>query len=95
MCNPAALPRQEQQVLERMAQGLTNKSIGRQLGLAENTIKTYAQRLYRTLGATDRAHAVAIAYQRGHLRLPTPCPTCAAILAAVDGLRDLTAREAR
>lgn len=64
----AGLTDREHQVLQRMALGKTNGDIGRELHLSEDTVKTHARRLFRTLGARDRANAVAIGYQRGILR---------------------------
>jgi DNA-binding CsgD family transcriptional regulator len=55
---PNLSPRQ-QQVLELMAEGLTNSEIGEQLGVTERTVKAYAQELYDKLGARNRAGAVA------------------------------------
>jgi ATP/maltotriose-dependent transcriptional regulator MalT len=51
-----------------MARGYTNAQIGRELHLVEETVKTYAQRLLKHLGAANRAHAVAIGYETGLLR---------------------------
>jgi DNA-binding NarL/FixJ family response regulator len=87
------LPHRQQQVLELVAKGLTSAAIGGVLHLTEATVKQYLRRLYRTLGAADRAHAVALGYQRGHLRLPaSPCPPNPS---ALDCLRRLAAREAQ
>jgi DNA-binding CsgD family transcriptional regulator len=61
------LGEREMQVLTGIAQGMSNAEIGRIHYLGENTIKTYCRRLFHKLGARDRAHAVAIAYQRGIL----------------------------
>lgn len=58
----------EQQVLEGITRGLSNAEIGRELFLAEDTVKTHARRLYRKLGATDRAGAVANGFRWGLLR---------------------------
>jgi pSer/pThr/pTyr-binding forkhead associated (FHA) protein len=63
---PSLSPRQ-QQVLEAMAEGLTNKEIGEQLGVTERTIKAYAQELYDKLNARNRAGAVAEGMKRGLL----------------------------
>lgn len=57
----------EQQVLAGMAQGLTNPEIGAQLFLGEQTIKTYVRRLFATLGARNRHHAVSLGYLYGLL----------------------------
>ena len=56
---PRLSPRQ-QQVLELMAEGMTNSQIGEQLGITERTVKAYAQELYDKLGARNRAGAVAL-----------------------------------
>lgn len=61
------LTEREMQLLAGMSIGMTNGEIGRQLDIAEDTVKSHARRLFRKLGARDRAHAVAIGYQRGHL----------------------------
>lgn len=63
-----ALSRREIQTLVGMARGMTNAQIGRELHLVEETVKTYAQRLLKHLGAENRAHAVAIGYETGLLR---------------------------
>jgi DNA-binding NarL/FixJ family response regulator len=69
---PAAAPLQlatrELEVLRGMADGLPNKEIGKGLYIAEDTVKTHARRLFRKLGARDRAHAVATAFRLGLLR---------------------------
>ncbi len=63
---PHLSPRQ-QQVLELMAQGMTNSEIGDQLGVTERTVKAYAQELYDKLGVRNRAGAVAEAAKLGLL----------------------------
>ncbi len=57
----------ELQVLVGMAGGSSNAQIGRELHLSEDTVKTYARRLYASLGVRDRAHAVARGFQQGIL----------------------------
>ncbi|MCZ2823674.1 MULTISPECIES: response regulator transcription factor [unclassified Modestobacter] len=61
----AALSGREMQVLTGMSQGKSNAQIGRELYLSEDTIKTHARRLFRKLGAKDRAEAVATGFRRG------------------------------
>jgi DNA-binding NarL/FixJ family response regulator len=51
------LTERERQVLDGMAAGKSNGEIGRQLYLSEDTVKTHARRLFRKLGAADRAQA--------------------------------------
>ena len=59
------LTERELQVLTGMSQGKSNAQIGRELYLSEDTIKTHARRLFRKLGAKDRAEAVATGFRRG------------------------------
>ncbi len=57
----------EVQILRGMADGCSNKDIGRGLGIDENSVKTHATRLFRKLGARDRAHAVRLGLDGGVL----------------------------
>lgn len=57
-------------VLQHVAAGLSNKRTGAALNIAEDTVKTHMKSILSKLGATDRAHAVAIGIQRGIVRLP-------------------------
>jgi two-component system nitrate/nitrite response regulator NarL len=54
----------EQQILDRLARGLTAPAIAEELGLSVSTIKATLQRLYEKLGVSDRAAAVAEAMRR-------------------------------
>jgi DNA-binding NarL/FixJ family response regulator len=60
-----ALTERELQVLRGMADGKSNAEIGRELFVSEDTVKTHARRLFRKLGARDRAHAVAAGFRSG------------------------------
>jgi DNA-binding NarL/FixJ family response regulator len=60
-----ALTERELQVLRGMADGKSNAEIGRDLFVSEDTVKTHARRLFRKLGARDRAHAVAAGFRTG------------------------------
>lgn len=60
-----ALTERELQVLRGMADGKSNAEIGRELFVSEDTVKTHARRLFRKLGARDRAHAVAAGFRAG------------------------------
>lgn len=60
-----ALTERELQVLRGMADGRSNAEIGRELFVSEDTVKTHARRLFRKLGARDRAHAVAAGFRAG------------------------------
>ena len=62
------LTAREIQVLEGMSHGRSNAEIGRDLFLSEDTVKTHARRLFKKLGASDRAHAVALGFRWGLVR---------------------------
>lgn len=55
------------QVLRAAADGMTNPQIAKALGVSVTSVGIYLHRAYRQLGATNRPHAVALAYQHGHL----------------------------
>lgn len=61
----AQLTERELQVLRGMCEGKSNGQIGRELFLSEDTVKTHARRLFRKLGVSDRAHAVASGFRQG------------------------------
>lgn len=61
------LSRRELDVLLGMCEGLSNSEIAASLSLAEDTVKTHARRLFRKLGAGDRADAVARGFRQGIL----------------------------
>jgi len=64
---PVQLSGRERDLLELAAEGLPTAEIARRLHLSPNTVKTYWQRLYEKLGASDRASAIAEAIRRGLL----------------------------
>jgi DNA-binding NarL/FixJ family response regulator len=66
--DPPALTERELQVLSGMSRGCSNAEIGRELFLSEDTVKTHARRLFRKLGAADRAQAVALGFRWGFVR---------------------------
>jgi DNA-binding NarL/FixJ family response regulator len=59
------LTERELQVLSGMSRGRSNAEIGRELYLSEDTVKTHARRLFRKVGAADRAQAVAVGFRWG------------------------------
>ncbi|GEL94502.1 response regulator transcription factor [Cellulomonas composti] len=63
-----ALTKREIEVLVGMSNGRSNAQIGAELFLSEDTVKTHARRLFRKLGANDRAQAVAIGLRTGLIR---------------------------
>lgn len=46
-------------VLQRLATGLSRREIGAKLYVSLNTVKTHIRELYRKLGATSHAEAIA------------------------------------
>lgn len=62
------LTKRELEVLAGMSHGRSNAQIGADLYLSEDTVKTHARRLFRKLGAADRAQAVAIGLRQGIIR---------------------------
>jgi DNA-binding NarL/FixJ family response regulator len=61
------LSAREQEVLELIARGATNREAARALFVSEATVKTHLLHVYAKLGVNDRAAAVAEAFDRGLL----------------------------
>jgi DNA-binding CsgD family transcriptional regulator len=61
------LTRQEIATVRHVAGGQTNAAIARALHLSEDTVKSHLLRVYRKLGATNRAHAAGLAAIAGHV----------------------------
>ena len=61
----AALGEREVEVVRRLARGLSNADIGRELFLSEATVKTYVSRLLARLGLRDRVQIAVLAYESG------------------------------
>ena len=59
------LSQRELQVLRGLMAGKSNKEIGRDLGLAEPTVKLHVKTLYRKIGASNRTQAAMIAKEQG------------------------------
>ena len=65
------LTTRERDVLELLAAGLSQREIGRELYVSYNTVHTHIRSIYRKLGASSRAAAVAVARGRGWLAAAT------------------------
>jgi NarL family two-component system response regulator LiaR len=63
------LTAREQQVLQAVAVGQTNKAIAIKLGISDHTVKFHLASAMSKLGAASRAEAVAIALRRGLISL--------------------------
>jgi DNA-binding NarL/FixJ family response regulator len=57
----------ETEVLRGVANGCSNKVVGNNLHIAEDTVKGHMKNILSKLQANDRTHAVLIAIQRGYL----------------------------
>ncbi|HEY1952426.1 MAG TPA: response regulator transcription factor [Gemmatimonadaceae bacterium] len=55
----------ELEILELIAQGLSNREIATKLFVSENTVKTHSSRVFDKLGARRRTQAVQFGKQRG------------------------------
>jgi len=64
-----ALTDREAQVLELLAEGLSNKAIGARLGISDQTVKFHVASIAGKLGAHNRTEAVRLAVRRGLLSL--------------------------
>ncbi|MGW3494815.1 response regulator [Streptomyces sp. NPDC001020] len=61
----AKLTTREREIVALVAQGMSNTDISRELVISPATTKTHVSRALTKLGARDRAHLVALAYQHG------------------------------
>src|SRR5580698_9022140 len=66
------LSHRELEVLELVAAGTTNREAAARLFISEATVKTHLLNIYAKLGVSDRAAAVAEAFNRGLLTPETP-----------------------
>jgi DNA-binding NarL/FixJ family response regulator len=57
----ATLTDQERNILELIAEGLTNRQIGERMFLAEKTVKNYVSNMFTKLGMSRRTEAAAYA----------------------------------
>jgi DNA-binding NarL/FixJ family response regulator len=58
--HPFGLTRREQQLVEMMGRGLTNKEIALQLNLSDQTVKNHVHRVLQKVGAGDRLEAAEL-----------------------------------
>lgn len=66
----AALSKREIEVLQCLAEGLTNAEIGARLYLSTNTVGNHLYRMMRKLGARSKLGALVIGLQLGLIVLP-------------------------
>jgi len=61
------ITKRELEILELIAQGMSNREIAEKLFVSENTVKTHSSRLFDKLSAKRRTQAVQIAKELGLL----------------------------
>jgi DNA-binding CsgD family transcriptional regulator len=64
-----AMTAREQEVLELLAEGLSNRRTAERLGISEHTVKFHVASIYGKLGAASRAEAIRLAARRGLIRI--------------------------
>lgn len=62
------ITRRELEVLDLIAQGMSNREIAGKLFVSENTVKTHSSRVFEKLGAKRRTQAVQLGKEQGLLR---------------------------
>ena len=62
---PVELTEQEHACLGRVARGMKNAEIAEQLDIAEATVRFHLKKVYRKIGASNRAEATAFAISNG------------------------------
>jgi DNA-binding NarL/FixJ family response regulator len=66
----AGLTGREIAILNALARGLSNEAIGKELWVAEQTVKFHLTNIYRKLGVANRTEAARYAYQQGLVDSP-------------------------
>jgi DNA-binding NarL/FixJ family response regulator len=66
----AGLTEREAAILSALARGLSNEAIGKELWVAEQTVKFHLTNIYRKLGVSNRTEAARLAYQNGLVESP-------------------------
>lgn len=63
--SPESLTPRERDVLELVAEGLSNRVVAARLGISEHTVKFHVASIYGKLGASSRAELIRRAARRG------------------------------
>ena len=66
----AGLTERETAILAALGRGLSNEAIGKELWVAEQTVKFHLTNIYRKLGVSNRTEAARLAYQNGLIESP-------------------------
>ena len=62
--DPAALSDRELAVLQEISHGRSTREIAEEIGISEDTVKTYLKQIYRKLGVRDRTEAATEGLRR-------------------------------
>jgi DNA-binding CsgD family transcriptional regulator/N-acetylneuraminic acid mutarotase len=73
--NQSPLTERQMEVLQLVAQGATNRQIGRDLDISEHTVRKHLQNIFEKLEVGSRTEATTLAYQHGWFTLPAPGST--------------------
>ena len=57
-----SLTSREREIVLALAEGLSNKDVGRRLNISEGTVKVHLHNIYSKLGVKNRTALVAIAH---------------------------------
>ena len=60
----------EKQILNLIAQRMTNKQVSEKLGLSIYTIESHCTKIYRKLDVRDRFEATEVAMKQGLINIP-------------------------
>ena len=63
------LSERESEILQLLAQGLSNSDIAQQLYLTEGTVRNYTSEIFKKLGVSDRTQAAVVALRYGLVNL--------------------------
>ena len=66
----APLSPREVEILDNIAQGMTNKQVAYALSISEQTVKNHMSSILRKLSVNDRTQAVVYAMKQGWIRIP-------------------------
>ncbi|MFG2226490.1 response regulator transcription factor [Streptomyces sp. NPDC048644] len=66
------LTRREIEVTQAVAAGLSNRRIGRQLGISECTVKVHIRSIFIKLDVSTRTEAAVLALRDGHIAMQGP-----------------------
>ena len=66
----APLSPREVEILDNIAQGMTNKQVAYTLSISEQTVKNHMSSILRKLSVNDRTQAVVYAMRQGWIRMP-------------------------